>query len=261
MSVPIIPWQGGKRRLAPHILPLLETPHKTYVEPFAGGAAIFFLKQPSKVEVLNDINGELINLYMVVRHHLEEFVRHFKWCLTSRQIFELEKNKKPGTLTDIQRACRFFYLQKLTYGANVQNRCFGNDKNFPKRFNILRIEEDLSMAHLRLSATVIEHLPWQECVERYDGPETIFYLDPPYLDTAGYGGSFEFNNYEDISDYARNIKGKMIISHNKNETIEKLFHGLLVEKVPIKYTMGGGDKIADDVELIFRNFENENLLI
>ncbi len=86
---PIIPWLGGKRRLAPFILPLFPD-HTCYVEPFAGAAALFFLKEPSEVEVINDINGELVNLYRVVQHHLEEFVRQFKWALTSRKVFEWE---------------------------------------------------------------------------------------------------------------------------------------------------------------------------
>jgi DNA adenine methylase len=67
---------GGKRRLAKHILPLMGE-HTTYVEPFAGGAAMFFMKEPSKVEVINDINSDLVNLYRVVRHHLDELVGIF----------------------------------------------------------------------------------------------------------------------------------------------------------------------------------------
>ena len=87
MATPIIPWIGGKRRLARHILPLFPA-HSCYVEPFCGAAALYFMKAPSEVEVLNDINGELVNLYRVVQHHLEEFLRQFKWALTSRQIFK-----------------------------------------------------------------------------------------------------------------------------------------------------------------------------
>lgn len=73
---PIVPWPGGKRRLAKHILPLIEgQPHRCYVEPFAGGAAILFMRTPAPVEVINDLNGELVRLYRCVRHHLEELVR------------------------------------------------------------------------------------------------------------------------------------------------------------------------------------------
>ena len=88
MSSPIIPWMGGKRRLADRLIPLFP-PHECYVEVFAGGAALYFLRpQPAPVEVLNDINGDLVNLYRVFQNHLEEFVRQFKWTLSSRQIFE-----------------------------------------------------------------------------------------------------------------------------------------------------------------------------
>ncbi|WP_049191956.1 DNA adenine methylase, partial [Serratia marcescens] len=118
---PIIPWVGGKRKLARQILPLFPK-HTCYVEPFCGGAALFFSKEPSKVEVVNDINGELINLYRVVKHHLEEFVRQFKWALSSRQIFEWEKLCVPETLTDIQRAARFYYLQNMAFGAKVEGQ-------------------------------------------------------------------------------------------------------------------------------------------
>ena len=104
MAQPIVPWLGGKRRLADRILPFFDNTHRCYVEPFAGGAALFFAKVPSEAEVLNDINGELINLYRVVQHHLEEFVRQFKWALSSRKVFDWLKIIRPETLTDIQSA-------------------------------------------------------------------------------------------------------------------------------------------------------------
>ena len=124
MATPIIPWIGGKRRLARHILPLFPA-HTCYVEPFCGAAALYFMKAPTEVEVLNDINGELVNLYRVVQHHLEEFVRQFKWALTSRQVFKWLQAQPPESLTDIQRAARFFYLQKNAFGGKVEGQTFG----------------------------------------------------------------------------------------------------------------------------------------
>lgn len=125
MATPIVPWIGGKRRLAQPIFNRFPA-HTCYVEAFCGAAAIFFTKEPSDVEVLNDINGELVNLYRVVQHHLEEFVRQFKWALTSRQVFEWEKKKAPESMTDIQRAARFFYLQKLAFGSRVADQLLTN---------------------------------------------------------------------------------------------------------------------------------------
>jgi len=88
MSAPIIPWLGGKRRLADRLIPLFP-PHECYVEVFCGGAALYFLRPtPAPVEIINDINGDLISLYRIVQHHLVEFVRQFQWALTSRQLFE-----------------------------------------------------------------------------------------------------------------------------------------------------------------------------
>lgn len=112
---PIIPWVGGKRRLAKHILPLFPD-HTCYVEPFCGAAALYFLKPQAKVEVLNDVNGELVNLYRVVKHHMDEFVRQFRWALTSRQMYKWLQATPEETLTDVQRAARFFYLQKNSFG-------------------------------------------------------------------------------------------------------------------------------------------------
>ena len=179
MTKPIIPWIGGKRRLASRILPLFPD-HGCYVEPFCGAAALYFLKVPAKVEVLNDVNGELVNLYRVVQHHLEEFLRQFKWALTSRQIFKWLQATPPEPLTEIQRAARFFYLQKNAFGGKVAGQTFGASATAPPRLNLLRLEEDLSDAHLRLAGATIEHLDWAECIRRYDRPATLFYCDPPY---------------------------------------------------------------------------------
>ncbi|WP_197465946.1 DNA adenine methylase, partial [Chromobacterium sp. F49] len=135
-AAPIVPWIGGKRRLAKHILPLFPE-HTCYVEPFCGAAALYFLKEPAKVEVINDVNGELVNLYRVVRHHMEEFVRQFKWSLTSRQIFKWLQITPEETLTDIQRAARFFYLQKMAFGGKVDGQSFGTATTSPPKLNLV----------------------------------------------------------------------------------------------------------------------------
>ncbi|WP_437216751.1 DNA adenine methylase [Pectobacterium sp. LFLA-215] len=250
-SLPIVPWIGGKRRLAKHILPLFPA-HTCYVEPFCGAAALYFLKHPSKAEVINDINGELVNLYRVVKHHLEEFVRQFKWALVSRQIYKWLQDTPEETLTDIQRAARFYYLQKQAFGGKVEERTFGTATTSPPRFNLLRIEEELSMAHLRLSRTVIEHLDWAECIQRYDRPHTLFYCDPPYWGTEGYGVEFGLENYIQMVQLARKIKGKMIISVNDIPEMRQTFEGLNLQSLGIKYSLSG--KPAPRRELVICNF-------
>ncbi|EHS5757918.1 DNA adenine methylase [Citrobacter sp. Cpo032] len=252
-SLPIVPWIGGKRRLARHILPLFPA-HTCYVEPFCGAAALYFLKVPSKTEVINDINGELVNLYRVVKHHLEEFVRQFKWALVSRQIYKWLQDTPEETLTDIQRAARFYYLQKQAFGGKVADHTFGTSTTSAPRFNLLRIEEELSMAHLRLSRTLIEHLDWHQCIARYDRPHTLFYCDPPYWGTEGYGVDFGLENYDHIAELARNIKGKMIISVNDIPEMRQAFNDLNIQTVDISYNLKVTGKATQRKELVICNF-------
>lgn len=212
------------------------------------------MKEPVEAEVLNDINGDLVSLYRVVQNHLDEFVRQFRWALTSRQIYGWMKESAVEPLTDIQRAARFYYLQKLGFGGKVNGRTFGTATTSPPRLNLLHIEEDLSAAHLRLSRTYIEHLEWAECIRRYDRPHTLFYCDPPYWGTEGYGVGFGLDQYDRMAELARAIKGRMIISVNDIPEMRKAFTGLTMSGVGINYTVGGAGKGADRQELIIRNF-------
>jgi len=253
MSNPVIPWIGGKRRLAKHLLPLFPE-HRCYVELFCGAAALFFMKDPAKSEVVNDINGELVNLYRVIKHHLEEFHRQFKHALVSRQIYEWLKITPPETLTDIQRAARFFYLQKMAFGGKVNGQTFGTAPSSPPRMNLLRIEEQLSDAHLRLSRTYIEHLDWDKCLIKYDRDYTLFYADPPYWETEGYGVGFGLEQYEALAEAARSIKGKMVISLNDHPEMRRVFKGLDISTINIPYTVGGGGKAKPAKELIIKSW-------
>lgn len=256
MATPIIPWPGGKRRLAKHLLPLFEgTSHTCYVEPFAGGAAMLFARpEPAKVEVINDIHSELVTLYRVVQHHLDEFVRQFRWALTSREMFRWTQLQHVDTLTDIQRAARFFYLQHLAFGAKVAGQTFGTATTSSATLNLLRIEETLSAAHLRLARVTIEHLPWHDCVSRYDRPHTLFFADPPYWKTMGYGGDFGMDEYLALAEIMRTMQGKMVLSINDHPDIRKVFQGFKFERVGINYTVGGGAKPKAAGELIYRTW-------
>lgn len=247
---PIVPWIGGKRRLAKHLLPLFPA-HQCYVEPFAGGAALFFLKAPSDVEVLNDINGELINLYRVVKHHREALLEQFRWMPISRQTYLSHHATPTETLTDIQRAARFMYLQKMAFGGKVASQTFGTATTSPPRLNLPRLEDELLTASQRLARTYIEHLPWEECIKRYDRPHTLFYLDPPYWGTTGYGVEFGLENYGRMAELARSIKGRMIISVNDIPEMRAAFAGLDMRTVDIRYTVG--EARSTSRELIIRN--------
>lgn len=251
---PIIPWPGGKRRLAKRIINAMPE-HTCYVEPFAGGAAVLFSREPADVEVINDVNSELVTLYRVVQHHLDELVRQFRWVLSSRQGFGWAQLQRPETLTDIQRAARFLLVQRSSFAGKVSSRSWGTATTATPRLNLLRLEEELSAAHLRLSEVYIEHLPWQECVRRYDRPHTLHYLDPPYWQTEGYGVEFGWEQYEQIAEVMRSTEGKVMLSINDHPDIRKLVSGWRVEEIPITYTMGNNHgRGAPRTELLVCNW-------
>lgn len=251
---PIVPWMGGKRRLADKLIPLFP-PHECYVEVFCGGAALYFLRPvPARTEVINDINGELINLYRVVQHHMGEFVRQFEWALSSRQQFKWQQEVRPETLTDIQRAARFYYLQQHAFSGKVIGQNFGTATTMPA-IDLNRIEGNLNAARQRLVGTYIENLPWLECMKRYDREHTFFYLDPPYWMTYGYGVDFGFEQYEQIAGFMRSCKGKVMVSINDHPDIRLAFAGFTIMGLDIKYSFGNPHEQAGaSKELVITNW-------
>lgn len=255
MVQPLVPWIGGKRRLAETLLNRFPA-HTCYVELFAGGAALYFLRPPAEVEVINDVNGDLVSLYRVVQRHLEEFVRQFKWALTSREVFKWLKDTPPETLTDIQRAARFYYLQQNAFGGRVESQSFGTATTAPP-LNLLRIEESLSAAHLRLSGAYIERLDWAACIDKYDRPHTLFYADPPYWQTEGYGVPFPWAEYERLAARLTTLKGKAIVSLNDHPDVRQCFSAFQMESLDIDYTVGGGQARAPRKELIIYSWDRD----
>jgi DNA adenine methylase len=248
-------WVGGKSHLTDRIIPLLPE-HRCYCEVFAGAAWMLFRKEESQVEIINDINSDLVTLYRVVKHHLEEFVRTLKWLLVAREEFERFLDTEPATLTDIQRAARFYYLMKTGYGARLRSQSFGVAVSAPSRFNLLRIEEELSAAHLRLARVYVEHRPFQDVIERTDRPDTLFYLDPPYWGHEDdYGKDiFSREDFTVLRDQLAGIKGRFVMSINDTPEIRELFGDFTLRKVPTRYTMAArGTKPV--TELLVLNYK------
>lgn len=235
--MPIIPWMGGKRRLAKHLLPKFPE-HTCYVELFAGGAALFFMRpQPAKVEVLNDLNGQLVNLYRVVQHHFDEFVRQFEWTLTSREVFARLQSTPPDSMTDIQRAARFFFLQHNAFGGKTIDQHFGT-ATISRAWNATAIAEKLEASRRRLGGVFVENEPWERCFRRYDRPHTFFYCDPPYWQTAGYDRAFDWQQYEMLAKAMAESKGKMMLSINDHPDIRALFKDFSTTRLELSYTIG-----------------------
>src|SRR5271155_2605158 len=131
---------GGKNRLANRVIEIFPK-HTTYVEAFAGGAQVFFHKEPSAVEVLNDLDGDVVNFFRICQRHHEELLRYLKFVLVSRKWFTLFESENPDALTDIQRAARFFYLQKNAFGGLIRRRRYHYAVVGPPSFNPGRLPE------------------------------------------------------------------------------------------------------------------------
>jgi D12 class N6 adenine-specific DNA methyltransferase len=147
-----LPYIGGKNRLANRIVALFPE-HTTYVEPFAGGAQVFFRKEPSKVEVLKDLSRDVVNFFHVCQQHYEELVRYLKFMVVSREWFEQLMETKPESLTDIQRAARFLYLAKTCYAGLVRRQSYAWSVTQKNRFNSDRIPQQIQEVHKRLART------------------------------------------------------------------------------------------------------------
>lgn len=248
-------WVGGKSKLTATIIPLIP-PHKCYVETFAGAAWVMFRKPESKVEVINDINSDLVTLYRVIQNHLEEFVRYFKWSLISREEFARLQAVSPETLTDIQRSARFYYLVRNAFGAKIVGQSFGIANTSKPRLNLLRLEEDLSEAHLRLSRATVENLPYETLIKRYDSKDTFFYCDPPYWDCENdYGkGLFGKEDFIQLRDLLVKCQGKWLVSINNVPQIRELFKGYELKEVQTSYSINGGN-MKPITELLIANYK------
>lgn len=247
-------WLGGKSRLADQIIERMPA-HQTYCEVFAGAAWVLFKKPESKVEIINDINRELTNLYRCVKHHLGELVAQFRWMLVARDDFDAFLKLPPDALTDIQRAARFFYLVKTSFGAKIHKPTFGIAATAPPRLNLLRIEEELSDAHVRLARVFIENKPFDQVIERFDKPGTLFYVDPPYWgNESDYGeGVFSRDDFARLAAILGRLTGKFILSLNDTPGVRETFSGFHFEPVKTRYSISAKANQAVG-EVLITNF-------
>ena len=157
-----------------------------------------------------------------------------------------------GSLTDLQRAARFLYLQKQAFGGKVSGRSFGTTLSHGSRFNMNKIGPILEDVHERLAGVVIENLDFGAFIEKYDNPFTLFYLDPPYYGVEGYydAALFKRDDFERLAAVLRGVKGRFIMSINDTPQIRKIFGGFEIEEISTRYSLAGADKTKIAVELL-----------
>jgi DNA adenine methylase len=235
---------GGKRNLAARLIAIIaEIPHTTYAEAFVGMGGIFF-RRPfrARSEVINDLSTDVATLFRILQRHYVPLMDMLRWQLTSRDEFERLVSAEADSLTDLERAARFLYLQRTAFGGKISGRNFGVSAGTPARFDVAKLGPLLEAVHSRLSAVVIERLRFDEFIRRYDKPETLFYLDPPYWGgEEDYGkGTFAPADFTRLADCIRNLKGQAILSINDRPEIRAIFADLHRVEIQTRYSIAGG---------------------
>lgn len=237
-------WIGGKRQLAARLVGMINAvPHVTYAEPFVGMGGVFFRRtRAPRSEVINDRNGEVVNLFRILQRHYPQFMDTLKFQITSRREFDRLKACDPATLTDLERAARFLYLQKLAFGGKVAGQSFGVDVTRGARFNLNRLAPQLEDVHERLSGVVIENLDWLAFIDRYDRPGTLFYLDPPYWGSEDdYGKAiFGKEHFALMASRLRRLKGSFVLSLNDVPEVRDTFSFFRMDEVRLSYSVSSG---------------------
>ena len=249
------PWVGGKRLLRDHIISLIPE-HRCYVEAFAGGAWVYWGKEPSKVEVINDLDGNLVNLYRHIQDDVEAFYEKLWHLLISREEYhrylKILKDD-PKSLTDLERAVYYFYVIKNAFGGRFGSG-FAFSKTVPPRSKIGY--ETLIALSERLQKTYIENLPYNRIIKNYDSEKSFFYCDPPYVVADGkdyYRFSFTEEKHVDLRDRLANLKGKFLLSYDDVPMIRELYKGFKIEKTKeVRYTLS--QKAQYKHELLIRNY-------
>lgn len=254
---PVAPYIGGKRNLARRLTAIIDqVPHSTYVEPFVGMGGVFLRRSARpKAEVINDISGDVANFFRVLQEHYPYFLDMLRWRVTSRAEFERLQALPADRLTDLQRAARFLYVQRLAFGGKVMGRNYGVSRDRPARFDVTKLEPMLAEIHERLAGVVIEQLDYAELIRRYDGPGTLFYLDPPYWGCEEDYGQDVFGraDFQQLAAQLNAIGGKFLLSINDTAGVREVFGGFRCRAVETTYTISGAAQKAG--ELIVSNFD------
>jgi len=249
-----IGWIGGKRLLRKEIL--ARFPEKEigrYIEVFGGAGWVLFgkEKQPGQLEVFNDLDGDLVNLYRCIKYHRTALQEELEWLLTSREQFYAyrEQLKESHGMTDIQRAARFFYLVKISFGSD--RRTFATSSK-----NIEHALEYMKKVQERLCGVVIEQKDYAGLIHVYDRRDALFYLDPPYVGTESYyQAPFTAEDHQKLADILKGIHGQFILSYNDDPLIHSLYKNFMIEEIARRQTLSGNGKNKDDyAEVIIRNF-------
>ncbi len=254
MLRPPITRMGGKSKLRNKIISLIPK-HICYVELFFGAGWVYFGKKPSQVEVINDIESELINLFRMIKYHAPEIERMLEYEFSGRDIFTEYKNYTVECITEIHRAVRFLYLISQSFAG--KGGTYGYSTIGKPKPHIFYKDGVLAKLKERLSNTYVENLSFEKVIEKYDRMDTLFFADPPYLGTAGYTHEHEFEEKEHLllMNSLRSIKGKFLLTINDHPQVREWYRGYNIQNTEVNYSISRERKARKKYrELIIMNY-------
>ena len=209
-------WVGGKYKQARWIIAHFprDFRRRKYVEPFGGAGWVLFFKPRSREEIYNDINGDLVHLFRTIRDNYEEFERRIRWTLYSRE--EWNRCKRREFRDEVDRAVCFAVVITQSFGAKGQDFAAG-------RRTWMGFVHRLEQIRERLQGVCIENLDYREVIRKYDGKNTLFYLDPPYEMGVNdlYGMRWTEEDTRELIEIVKGIKGYWLMSNYRTPLLEE----------------------------------------
>lgn len=221
-KTPITYW-GGKQTMVKHILPRIPE-HLTYCEPFFGGGAVFWAKQPSDVEIINDINRAVINFYRQLECNFEALQERIRSTLHSRSLYEdaLVMYSSPHLFTDLDLAWAFYVLCNQGFAGQIGTWGFGTITNTSEKKMHNRRETFTDDLKARLERVQIECHDALYLLRLRDRETTFFYIDPPYFNSdCGHYGGYTRKDFETLLQQCANLKGKFLLSSYPSDLLDQ----------------------------------------
>lgn len=258
-------WFGGKGRMAHHIIKHFP-PHKCYVEPFGGAAHVIAQKPPVEVEVYNDIDESVVNFLMVANKQTEELIKACDAIPYSRALYEKWK-RQPPPADNFERAVRFFYINRSGiakgnadegFCTNTGWRHSASTNTAKAYYNAVQIIRDFAE---RMKNVMIDNRDFREIIRVYDSPDTLFYVDPPYIGREKYyAGGFTEQDHRDLAELLNKVSGKVVLSYYDHPLLDELYPNWTRERFQAaRQVVNGNNNTAE--EMVLMNFDNGQLTL
>lgn len=247
-------YYGGKQKMVKYILPLIPD-HRVYCEPFAGGLAIFFAKEKSKVEVINDINGEVVNFYEILKTRFEDLHKKVDITMHSRSQFNKAKKiyRNPKKYDTVERAWAFWMVTNQSHTHKIGGGFKTSDrlaKGGNPAVTLRNRKRQFSIYEDRMMDTDIECMDALELIERRDSIHTFFYLDPPYYNSdMGHYRGYKLDDFKNLLDLISGIKGRFLLSSYPSDILDEYTkkNDWNQNKLTVKLTAGGINRTKNEV--------------